>query len=409
MKIILSAGLFMLLTLGLFYGNASAESVFPSKCTQFGAIQPNENPSFQHVNCLLTNAALEKGIPPEVVKAVASQENGWKQFDVNGQPIVSADGGIGLMQVTNQPSYDQDKLKTDIYYNIEKGVEVLSSMYDRTDLPKIKGADRQVIENWYFPVMAYNGTKPVNSPLVQPSTVINTGAYQEKVFTLIVKDSFLGDTKLGQFPFKTSDFEYNPNSDENIKFLTKEYTLTGPLHTSSYFFKNGEKVTVTKDDVNVRPQPDSPASGQLAKNTTLIINGSFTYNKSLNSPNQFVWYPFKTVDQKVSGFISSAYIKTFDPCTQYHKGQIIYWDGVVLKPGQLGRLTVLQNTTQFKLDGSSSLPLKKSTQPYRIYAFKDTMLSVGGGYYVDRNPAIVKYETPSKDKLIAVKCIADMK
>ena len=35
------------------------------------------------------------------------------------------------------------------------------------DLPEIKGAGREVIENWYFPVMAYNGIKPVNSPLYQ--------------------------------------------------------------------------------------------------------------------------------------------------------------------------------------------------------------------------------------------------
>ncbi len=79
------------------------------------------------------------------------------------------DGGIGIMQITNQPNYDQEQLKTDISYNIKAGVEILSSMYDRTDLPKVSGAERQVIESWYFPVMAYNGTKPVNSPLVQLS------------------------------------------------------------------------------------------------------------------------------------------------------------------------------------------------------------------------------------------------
>ena len=77
------------------------------------------------------------------------------------------DGGIGLMQITNKDNYDQEKLKYDIYYNINAGIEILNSMYDRKDLPKIKGAGREVIENWYFPVMAYNGTKPVNSPLVQ--------------------------------------------------------------------------------------------------------------------------------------------------------------------------------------------------------------------------------------------------
>ena len=96
---LLAAGLLTSLTLGLFQEEASAESNWASKC---GEVQPNENPTFQQMNCLLTNAAIDADIPPEVVKAVATQENGWKQFDENGEPIISEDGGIGLMQITNK-------------------------------------------------------------------------------------------------------------------------------------------------------------------------------------------------------------------------------------------------------------------------------------------------------------------
>ncbi|MCU4828118.1 transglycosylase SLT domain-containing protein [Bacillus toyonensis] len=74
---------------------------------------------------------------------------------------------MGIMQITNQPQFDQQKLKYDINYNIEAGVKVLRSMYQRTDLPKVKAAGPEVIENWYFSVMAYNGTKPANSPLFE--------------------------------------------------------------------------------------------------------------------------------------------------------------------------------------------------------------------------------------------------
>ena len=42
-----------------------------SKCE---AVKPYENPTFQQMNCLLTNAAIDADIPPEVVKAVATQE-----------------------------------------------------------------------------------------------------------------------------------------------------------------------------------------------------------------------------------------------------------------------------------------------------------------------------------------------
>ncbi len=61
------------------YGDVSAAST----CGLYGEIKPNQNPSRQHINCLLTNAALNENVPPEVVKAVATQESGWKQFDGN--------------------------------------------------------------------------------------------------------------------------------------------------------------------------------------------------------------------------------------------------------------------------------------------------------------------------------------
>ncbi|MDM5154335.1 Ig-like domain-containing protein [Bacillus sp. DX1.1] len=309
-SLLLRAGLLTcLMLLSWSYEEASAESTWSSKCGPYGEIKPNQNPSLQHMNCLLTNAALEAKIPPEVVKAVATQESGWKQFDGNGQPIIAQDGGIGIMQITNQTKYDQQKLKYDIYYNIQAGVEILNSMYRSTTLPKIKAAGPEIIENWYFPVMAYNGIKPVNSPLYKSSGKKNLNAYQERVFAILEQYSFLNDTKLGQFPFSTADFEYDPNSDKNIVLKKKEYTLTNPTHASVYHFKTGDNVLVTRDNVNLRSQPSSSSIGNpLAKNTNLIIQGDFSYDKSLNSKNQFVWYPVKTADQKLAGYISSAYI-----------------------------------------------------------------------------------------------------
>lgn len=306
----LRIGVLTFLLLGCAYQGASAESTFPSKCSSYGEIKKNKNPSYQHINCLLTNAALEANIPPEVVKAVATQENGWKQFNGKGEPVISSDGGIGLMQITNQPGYDQERLKYDIYYNIEAGVKTLRHMYfERGDLPKINGAGPDVIENWYFPVMAYNGIKPVNSPLYKSDGKRNTSAYQERVFKYLEQESFLNDTKLGQFPFTTADFKYETNSNKNIEFLKKSYTLSDQMHASVYLIKRGDRVVVTKN-VNLRSQPSTSSSGSvIAKNTTLIIQGGVLYDQSTssNTVNQFVWYPVKTEDQKF-GYISSAYI-----------------------------------------------------------------------------------------------------
>ncbi|WP_391122250.1 transglycosylase SLT domain-containing protein [Psychrobacillus sp. L3] len=399
----MSAGfLTCLILLGGSYEEAYAESTRASNCSSYGEIKPSQNPSFQHMNCLLTNAALDANIPPEVVKAVATTENGgWKQFDENGEPVISKDNGIGLMQITNRLGYDQEKLKYDINYNIQAGVEILSSMYHRTDLPKIKETGPEVIENWYFPVMAYNGTKPSNSPLYQSSGLKNIEAYQEKVFAFIEKDSYINNTKLGQFPFNTADFEYDPKSSENIVFRNMEYTLADQMHVSSYQFQIGDKVLLTKDTVNLRSQPStSSVAKALAKNTTLIIDGNFLYDQSLTSINQFVWYPVKTVDQKLVGYISSAYItkKLDEPAVK------VMWGKTELKLGQIGKATILTNTNLVKMESNGSLTtvrtLKKGEE-YRVYSFTSNhggLYGVGGGSYIQKSTN-VKYETPSKSKL----------
>ncbi|MDP1421021.1 DUF5011 domain-containing protein [Peribacillus simplex] len=308
MKIpLMKVGIMTCLTLGLFNGQAFAESGITYACSTFGEIQPNENPSHKQINCLLTNAAIQAEIPPEVVKAVATQENGdWRQFSDDGKPIISGDGGIGLMQLTNKSGYDQKKLENDIVYNIEAGVEVLSGMYSRRDLPKIKGAGRRVIENWYFPVMAYNGTKPVNSPLYQENEKINANAYQEEVFAQIENQSYLNDTKLAKYPFKTTDFQYDRDSTENIIFKNLEYTLTDQTHDSVYWFKAGDKV-VTTSSANIRKEINTTAGAvSVPPNTSLIITGNFDYHESKG--NKFVFYPVQTEDKSIKGYVSSAYI-----------------------------------------------------------------------------------------------------
>ncbi|MGN7175627.1 ankyrin repeat domain-containing protein [Cytobacillus sp. SAFR-174] len=95
-----------------------------------------------------------------------------------------------------------------------------------------------------------------------------------------------------------------------------------------------------------------------------------------------------------------------DFCSQFKGQSKIWWDGIELKPGQIGRLSIKQNTPLFKLEGEKKTISRtlKAGEFYRIYAFKPGMLSVGGGYYVDRDVKIT-YQTPSKTKLAAVKCI----
>lgn len=96
-------------------------------------------------------------------------------------------------------------------------------------------------------------------------------------------------------------------------------------------------------------------------------------------------------------------------CSFALKTKKVMWDKAELKQGQIGRLTVLQDTSLYKLDGDKKIIVRtlKKGEFYRIYAFKPGMLSVGGGLYVNRDNK-VKYETPSKAKLSALNCIKNI-
>ena len=80
------------------------------------------------------------------------------------------------------------------------------------------------------------------------------------------------------------------------------------------------------------------------------------------------------------------------------------WGKTELKIEQLGKVTVLADTTLWKLESENSLKkirtLKKGEE-YRVYNYKAThngLYGVGGGSFIQQGNSI-KYETPSKGKL----------
>lgn len=264
------------------------------------------NPDYATMNCLLTKTALSYNVPPEIVKAIAEGENsGWKHFDNNGKVIISDDNGIGLMQITNQAGYDEERLKNDIIYNIQAGVEILDKMFKRKDLPTINGGERDVIEHWYFAMMAYNGIKPVNSPIVQATGEKNMHAYQEKILGKIKQFELINVAPL---KFKKEDFQYDSNSTNNIKFVKMNYKVDYTLTKSKYYFSANSKV-ITSSNVHLRSKAttNSSSKGQLNKGEILTITGPFVFDEDGTKKNHFVWYPVKRSDG-TTGFVASSYL-----------------------------------------------------------------------------------------------------
>lgn len=268
-------------------------------------VDKGENPSLQTINCLLTEVALSYDIPPEIVKAIAESESGWQQYNDVGEPLISPDGGIGIMQITNKGKYDQTKLKTDIVYNITAGVEIIDSMFERNDLPTINDGNREIIEDWYFAIMAYNGIKPTNSPIIKATGNRNSGAYQEKVLAIAEKNNLM---TISDLPFSVDDFEYDSGSTENIEFTTMHYDFQLPLTRSKHYFNKGQKVGA-KTDVNLRKSPTTASASitTLNKGDIVEITGPFQYDTNSKSENHFVWYPIKR-NNGTTGFIASSYL-----------------------------------------------------------------------------------------------------
>lgn len=95
------------------------------------------------------------------------------------------------------------------------------------------------------------------------------------------------------------------------------------------------------------------------------------------------------------------------PAVKVAESTAIMWDGMELKPGQRGRVTILQLTILWKRTGNK---LEKSRdlkvgEVYRVYSYDDQFggqYGVGNGYYVTALKDTVKYETPSKAMLARV-------
>lgn len=133
-----------------------------------------ENPSLSILERKIERAARNRGIPSVILKSIAYAESNISQFR-NGQPLISFDGGYGIMQVTPSSSqiadgvYDIERLKYDIDYNIEKGADILLGKWNyalasRPVIPRIDNNDPNILESWYFTIWAYNGWSRVNNP-----------------------------------------------------------------------------------------------------------------------------------------------------------------------------------------------------------------------------------------------------
>lgn len=83
----------------------------------------------------------------------------------------------------------------------------------------------------------------------------------------------------------------------------------------------------------------------------------------------------------------------------------VFWDGVELKKGQIGRVIIQKPTTIYKnVNGSfESSRTVKPGENFRVYANKSTYYYLGGGLVI-KDDSTILYQTPSKTKLNQLNC-----
>ena len=128
--------------------------------------------------------------PCHVLKSIAMQESGWRQFCVPDTPsgsvgapertIVAFDCGYGIGQVTSgmhvgeTPAFDRTRVAGDPEYNLATGTLILREKWVSTNCVGDNNPD--LVEDWYVAIWAYNGLAYSNNPN-NPNLAAGRGVY----------------------------------------------------------------------------------------------------------------------------------------------------------------------------------------------------------------------------------------
>lgn len=179
------------------------------------------------------------------------------------------------------------------------------------------------------------------------------------------------------------------------------------------------------------PYPHLPAEHQPALNQLLASLNSMIEQIAIKSISTYV--PTADVIAKNIAFlpnpkdihlsedgykaVSELFWNVMKPAAQEEEVEVevpakeapvVYWDGVILKKGQIGRLSIEKPINLWKRtdEGLQFVRVLNPGEKYRVYRFDNEFggqYSVGEGHYVTKIEGYVSYQTPSKHKLELLK------
>ncbi|MBM7690746.1 ElaB/YqjD/DUF883 family membrane-anchored ribosome-binding protein [Peribacillus deserti] len=256
----------------------------------------------------LTAAAIKNGVPPEIVKAIAFKESGFKQFDIaTGKPFMNTshnDGGFGIMQVTpgtGAASAELDKARYNIDENINLGIKILLEKWDYTgiEIPKINGHNKNILEDWYFAVLAYNGIAAANDPN-KYTTAYQLGVYKYMIEWAQVEPQILDKSNVKLIQNSITGGWY---IDAEAEYKTSIQTRSTQMHAAgtSYTFKGA--VTARTVATTYNNKGVSIPAGTTVKIVKAGVEDTY------NHANLFNWYQVQIPGKTGLWFIASQNFK----------------------------------------------------------------------------------------------------
>ena len=176
-------------------------------------------------------------------------------------------------------------------------MEILLKKWDyanakRPVLPKVNHYKTDILENWYFAIMAYNGLSERNHPAAK-------APYQTKVYHLINQQAFVNP-----YVFTKDDVDIKVN-DSILNFQNKLSYQTPKQTKSTQLHKKGTSFTLKKDTL-FRNEPSTTSSKKQTfkkKTTFKIVESSIEDN---NAANLFNWYKVQVSGSKTTWYIASS-------------------------------------------------------------------------------------------------------
>jgi len=237
---------------------------------------------------MMDEIALKRAVPSVILKSVGWTESKLQQFNYDGSPKISGDC-IGLMMINNNSGlYDSYKLKYDVKYNIEAGVDVLLnkwSMSSYSMVSSVGNMNPDVLENWYFALWAYNGWASSNNPNSLPSYV-KTYTYQQLIYN-VCKEQY--DQHITNI-----DFAYLPQSGKPSRSLN--VPTPSNIHTANIvLYEVGDYVRTdgARSKYALRDVPAGKYVKELSNNQLMTItegpvlkNGYYWYKAYINETTQ---------------------------------------------------------------------------------------------------------------------------